>query len=111
VVILSYPDKVCSLTASKACHGPAISTIQGEKGWVEIQDSPGVCASVTLHKGGESKKLTTLTHDVETRMVYETEAFVKAIQTGDRAMMTAALDRSEDALWILTQAKAQAGLI
>ena len=107
-LILTYPGMLCTITTSKACGGPAGASIQGERGWLEVTDSPGVCAKVFLHKNGETKQLSTLEHRVDDRMVYEVEAFFKAIEAGDRAMMLEALEHSGRVLTVLDQAKASA---
>ncbi len=103
VGLLRYPNLVCHLTFAKDCSSRMLSTISGEKGYIEIEGSIGRIPSVYLIKNGERKLIS-----VENRsnhLIYEVENFARIIKENDRNEYLRLRDISRAVLELMVEAR------
>lgn len=108
IVVLRYPGFQAVSTAAKDCAAPCRYIVQGTSGYL-TQDTPAnQCGEVTLHLngGGEERFHTPVGH----RMEAEFRAFARQIAEGDLEACYAALEQSLRVSWMLTRARASAGI-
>lgn len=105
VLVLDYGDTTAVCVCAKDSAGPIRSKIQGEDGWIVVDGSPNVMASVThAANGGDAEHvdLTKYPH----RMVEEFQEFERIIREHDTAERDRRLDHSADVLSVVTTARA-----
>lgn len=90
--LLRYPGFTVCCSAAKDSQGRSFFLIQGEQGWMEVQDAPNAMSALRLWAGGLPTDFSP--EPVENRMVWEFRDFLEIVRTGDRAAMEAELQRS-----------------
>ncbi|GAB3286207.1 Gfo/Idh/MocA family protein [Pseudoclavibacter terrae] len=105
VLVLDYGDTTAVCVCAKDSDGPIRSKIQGEDGWIVVDGSPNVMASVSYETRGGAAKQVDLTNHPH-RMVEEFVAFERIIREHDTAQRDRRLDHSADVLFVVAAARA-----
>ncbi|CAN7438853.1 Gfo/Idh/MocA family oxidoreductase [Microbacterium sp. LjRoot45] len=109
VLVLDYGDRTAVCVCAKDSDGPIRSKIQGEDGWIVVEGSPNVMASVRAQgRGGDVEEVDDNVHDH--RMVDEFVAFERMIRLHDIEERDRRLDHSEAVLSVAASALRSAGL-
>lgn len=110
VLTLRYPDFAAVCVAAKDCAGPNRCVVQGERGvlWTdEVMNHP--TAFRLRPNGGEERFISPPAP--EHRMYYEFMEFLRMAETRDRQRAEAMLQISLDAMEVLDEARATAGIV
>lgn len=100
IVIMEYDDFVCTCIGAKDCASPIGITIQGEKGYMFLDDPALSCNHLMIH----TKKQTLEYHqNNKHRMFYEFEYFNKIFKNKDMKTMKKGLEKSLIVMEILDQ--------
>lgn len=104
VLVLDYGDTTAVCVCAKDSDGPIRSKIQGEDGWIVVDGSPNVMASVSYATRGSAVEQIDLTKSPH-RMVEEFQEFERIIREHDIVERDRRLDHSADVLSVVTAAR------
>lgn len=108
-VVLDYGTHVCTIMHSKITDSVLPSEISGEAGLISIDHiAPISSITWTDRKSGVAKELGT--EQLDNDMVYEAEAFAKAIQDKDESLYIRGCRISEAVIRITEEARRQCGI-
>ncbi|WP_424467991.1 Gfo/Idh/MocA family protein [Pseudoclavibacter helvolus] len=105
VLVLDYGETTAVCVCAKDSDGPIRSKIQGEDGWIVVDGSPNVMASVEYATRGSAPERVDLTEHPH-RMIEEFLEFERIIREHDTAERDRRLDHSADVLSVVTAARA-----
>lgn len=92
MLALRYPTFVATCIGAKDCAGPSHCTIQGEKGWLQIEGAPNELKEIKICTGG---KIRTYALNVyKHRLVHEFEEFLEIYEEQNFEKMKSYLDIS-----------------
>ena len=110
-VVLKYPDSVATLVISKCSHSWCHSEIQTENGTIRINNLGEWSEVHTQKKGGAAEPLGTEGPSGLGNLVYEIDAFVKMVQTGETQDTTLTWDLAMQVAKVLDQARDDARIV
>ena len=109
VLTLQYPDTLVSCTIGKNSEASNMTIISGEKGCISIPSQPSQLREVNLTQGKIQSTIGVDQHP--NGMVYEIQAFAKAIQTQDWNSYHEWMSITQEVLSILDKARSQIHLV
>ncbi|QNM05245.1 Gfo/Idh/MocA family protein [Qiania dongpingensis] len=100
--VLQYDGFVCTCMGAKDCNGKNTGLIEGEKGYILVEEAGNLCGNVKLClRNGETKRAE-YDRNVN-RMTYEVEDFVRVYEAGDREACGRWQEESLNVMRILDQ--------
>lgn len=108
-VLLSYPGFKVTCTGAKDCDGPCFVTIQGEKGFIQVDGAPNSMENVTLKLRGQ-EPVTYCLNEYEHRMVHEFINFRNIYENQDYETMDRKLEISLNVMKVAQEARNSAGI-
>lgn len=109
VVILKYPTFSAVCSGAKDSQSPSFATVQGTRGYLQLTSAPNTALGVISAIKGELDSINLQHHDQH--MYYEFKAFAELFAANDLASCHSNLDHSLDVLSVLTDARADAGIV
>ena len=111
VVTLKYLGFFALAMGAKDTESPGFATIQGEKGWIRVTDTPNELRSFETHLLGTGVTAHNELNRYEHRMVHEFQEFAKVFHGKDYERMTKGLDVSVAVLETAETARKQVGIV
>lgn len=109
VLVLDYGDCTAVCVCAKDSDGPLRTKIQGTDGWIVVEGSPNIMASMTAKtRSGQAETIDVTVHPH--RMVEEFRAFEEMIRLHNTAERDRRLDHSQSVLAVATEALESAGI-
>ncbi|VEF47196.1 oxidoreductase [Bacillus freudenreichii] len=108
VVVMEYPEMIAECTGSKDTHGLSFILIQGEKGYIHVENGPNGCSKVYMHTREGEVRLDA--QDNENILVYEVVEFNKILQTKNINRCYELLNHSRSVMRILEEARKDADI-
>lgn len=109
VLVLDYGDRTAVCVCAKDSDGPLRTKIQGTDGWIVVNGSPNIMASMTVTtRAGQEESIDLTVHPH--RMVEEFRAFEEMIRLHNTTERDRRLDHSQSVLSVATQALESAGI-
>ena len=102
VLVLRYPNFVCSCIGAKDSHGLSHVTIHGEKGSIHMESAPNECGCYEI-KIANNIKMVNLQQ--ENRLYYELCAFSDMYDRRDYDSMHLLLEHSKQVVGVLEKAR------
>lgn len=110
ILVLTYPSfKVVSIGA-KDCKAPVMCSLQGDKGCLTIDRPVNGMTSYKIDMN-DGEVISYEVKDARHRMLYEYEEFIRMVDEHDFEQANRMLEVSEIVSEILTEARAQAGIV
>lgn len=109
IAILQYDGFVCECTASKDTNGKNFALIQGETGYIYIEDSVNYCRSFVLNSGGINYGENL--QDKENILYYEINEFAQIVREGALSRSRKLLDYSCSVMKILEETRMSGGIV
>lgn len=110
VLVLDYGDRTAVCICAKDSDGPLRTKIQGTDGWIVVDGSPNIMASMTVKtRTGQQESIDLTVHPH--RMVEEFRAFEEMIRLHNTAERDRRLDHSQSVLAVATEALESAGIV
>ena len=127
IVILSYPAAVATCLAAKDSDSPCFALIQGEKGWMRMNEKPNITGGIELEyldesttettanaSGGQSRAMIKETWEpkpMHHRMTREFTDFARIITEKDTAAANEYMKMSLKVIHILEETRKSAGIV
>lgn len=109
ILILSYPSFQCTAIGAKDCKAPLCINIQGDKGYIH-SDAPANTFSEFCHGTNSGKEKKYCLSNSKERLYDELRVFTEMYQKKDYAKNNKQLAHSLQVMWILDEARRQAGI-
>ena len=109
VLILDYGTFKCVAIGAKDCNAPLLMNIQGDKGYINSQ-SPANIYSEFIFVKNDGKQECYKLNEVEERLYYELQEFMRLYKEKDFAKMKEYNDNTKIVMEILEKARKYAGL-
>lgn len=110
-VTLKYSGFFALAIGAKDTESPGFATIQGEKGWIRVTDTPNELRSFETHLRGTGITTHYELNRYEHRMVHEFQEFAKIFHEKDYDRMAKGLDVSVAVLETAEAARKQVGIV
>lgn len=110
-VTLQYPDFFALAIGAKDTESPGYATIQGEKGYIKVTDTPNELRSFEMNIRGSGVTSHYELNKYRHRMVHEFQEFAKIFAGKDYARMEQGLDVSAAVLEVAENARRQVGIV
>lgn len=111
VVKLQYPDFFALAIGAKDTESPGYATIQGEKGYIKVTDTPNELRSFEMNLRGSGITTHCELNEYNHRMVHEFQEFAKIFAAKDYERMTKGLEVSVAVLSAAENARKQVGIV
>lgn len=109
ILLLKYPNFIAQCVGCKDSDSMNFVLIQGEKGYLHVENGASSCQRVIFHNGGKSTHLNMQKHD--NRLYYEIQAFYDIFTKRDYDRCYELLDYSRSVMEMLEKARKSAGII
>lgn len=110
VLILEYDTFLCTLVGAKDSSAPITNTIQGDQGYIYLDNPTSVCTNFSMLKKGEVP-LEVNDHHFEHRMIYEFLAFEEMISNHNIEECYQLLSHTLTVCEVQTKARRKAGVL
>ncbi|CCQ95326.1 conserved hypothetical protein [[Clostridium] ultunense Esp] len=110
VVFLRYPDFICICTGSKDVQGNNLVQIQGEKGYIQVNEGANGCKSFTININNEKSEYIDIQSSPNI-LYYEMLKFHRIYKDKDLETCYKLLDHTESVMKVLVKARKDAGII
>lgn len=110
ILILDYGQFKAICVGAKDSDSPANCTIQGTKGYIHMNQMPGVVKEVMLQLKGQDAKCLDI-KDVKIPMKNEFMKIKGIIERGDHALADAYMETTLKVMQVLEQARKDAGIV
>ena len=111
MVKLQYPDFFALAIGAKDSESPGYATIQGEKGYIKVTDTPNELRSFEMKLRGSGVTSRYELNKYNHRMVHEFQEFARIFAARDYDRMKQGLDVSVSVLEIAEEARKQVGIV
>lgn len=111
VVTLQYPDFFALALGAKDSESPSFVTIQGEKGWIRVNDKPNELRSFDMSLNGTGVTTHNELNRYSHRMVHEFKEFAEIFAAKDYQRMKDGLDISVAVMETAETARKQVGIV
>lgn len=108
-LLLKYPDFIAQCVGCKDTDSMNFVLIQGEKGYLHVENGANGCQKVIYHTREKSISLNNQTH--ENRLYYEIQAFYDIFAKKDYEKCYELLNYSRSVMEMLEQARKSAGIV
>ncbi len=109
VLVMQYSDFTATAVGCKDTSGMNFALIQGEKGYIHVENGANGCRTVHLHSGDTTEQYNAQTTD--NLLYYELVNFVEMYQRGDYEQCYQLLDYSYGVMQTLDRARQDAGIL
>ena len=109
ILVLEYPDFLVQCVGSKDSNSLNFGLIQGEKGYVHIENGVNGCRKLIFYLSTETITIDQQTH--QNLLYYEVKKFSEIYSQKDYATCYTLLDHSSSVLAVLERARKEAGII
>ena len=111
IVNMRYPGFLALAIGAKDSESPGYATIQGEKGYIKVTDTPNELRSFEMQLRGSGVTIHNELNRYSHRMVHEFQEFAKIFAEKDYARMTRGLEVSVTVLETAEIARKQVGIV
>ena len=111
VATLNYPGFFALAIGAKDTESPGFVTIQGEKGWIRVTDTPNELRSFETHLRGSGVTTHNELNRYAHRMVHEFQEIARMFQEKDYDRMAKGLEVSVAVLETAETARKQVGIV
>lgn len=109
VLVLQYDNFIASCVGSKDANGMNFALIQGERGYLHVEQGANGCRNIVIHEGDEVKEFNLQTND--NLLYYELVAFKKMYESQDLNGCYDLLTYSSSVMNVLDNARQSAGIV
>lgn len=109
VLLLKYPDFIAECVGCKDSNSMNFVLIQGEKGYLHVENGANGCRRVIVHLDDEEVSLNMQTNS--NRLYYEVAAFNEIYKNKDYERCYELLDHTHSVMKMLVEARKTAGII
>lgn len=109
VLVMRYPDFICSCEGAKDTRGVNMVQIQGEAGYIYVKNGSNSCSEITLEAGADSK-LPFTRQDDALHWCYEAEELTAILQSQNKAAYEYRKRLTLDVIEVMEQARINAGI-
>lgn len=109
VLVLTYPDFICTCVAAKDSNSQNLTQIQGELGYIQVNKEVSMCRDITVNLKDSVEHF-----ELQDKMIslyYEVKEFVRLYQTNDLKTCYQTLDYSYEIVKLLVKARQDANII
>ena len=110
IMIMEYPDFIASLVGAKDTRGENFVYIQGEKGYIYVEDGANTCKEVTINITGEEPVKMNNQYE-KNRLYYEVVEFKDIFENKDFDRANELGNYSIEVVNIVEKARKEAGII
>ncbi len=110
-VTMKYPDFFAMAIGAKDSESPGYATIQGEKGYIKVTDTPNELRSFEMNIRGSGVTTHSELNKYSHRMVHEFQEFARIFHAGDYERVKQGLETSVAVLETAEEARRQVGIV
>ncbi|MCT1901509.1 Gfo/Idh/MocA family protein [Oceanobacillus sojae] len=108
VLVMKYPDFIAECVGAKDSNSMNFGLIQGENGYVHVQDGANVCKKVISHIDDEVTEINSQTKS--NWLIYELAVFKDIFNSSNLAQCYELLDYSYEVMKVFEQARKNGGI-
>ena len=109
VVVMQYPDFIAECVGAKDTDSMNFALIQGEKGYIHVENGANGCRQVVLHTGDEEIRLNSQATD--NFLYYELLVFKEIFENKDFDRCEALLEHSYAVMEVFEEARKSGGVV
>ncbi|SES04192.1 Gfo/Idh/MocA family protein [Salisediminibacterium halotolerans] len=108
IAVMRYSGFAAECTGAKDCAGLNFALIQGDRGWIHVENGVNGCERIHLHQNGETKTINEQTED--NLLIDELRAFQTIMNSKDIKRYDELTAHSLTVMEMLTEARMSAGI-